>query len=264
MADSSTTSDKSTTSTTISDIIITGISNICSKAGLNAHNFRLSYKSKKLYWSASCGIIGPVMFNIQYNLLEENLTNGLQMVSTIIAFTDLLTKEENRRFTENIMRAHHECRSPCYFNLTNSSVHGVGELERQSVITYIPIERSNFYGFNTYVTICVNYTFNVETGEYFWVIPDTPEVPVEIRLNHDEMTGTLMTMPDENNLRVPEYDRGTTGGYAPVYLPESVLSSPSTAARVGLERGYSTGIPVSVASQTIEDSLTPYRVVNID
>jgi hypothetical protein len=229
---------------TISDIIVTGISNICSKVGLNAKNFRLSDKSNKLYWNASCGIIGPVLFHIQYNLLEENLTKGLEMVSVIIAFTDLLTKEENRRFTENIMRAHYENRSPSYFNLSASS---------EAVVTYVPMNRGNFYGFHSYDTIYVNYTFNGETGEYSWVIPDTPEVPVEIRLNNDEMTGSP-----------PDLTRGITSAYAPVHLPDSVLSYTSTAARVGLERGFSSGIPVSVASQTIEDSLTPYRAVNIE
>lgn len=248
--------------TIINNIIITGITNICSKYGLNAKKFRLDRALNRLYWNASCGIIGAVQFHINYTLLEEDLTDGLKMVSAIIAFTDLLTKEENHRFTENIMRAHTECRSPCYFNLMSSFGSDSNERGSQSVITYVPMNRSNFYGFHSYTTIYVNFTVNPETGEYTWVIPDTPEVPVEIRLNNDEMTGTLM--PEDDILRPPEYDRGTTGGYAPVYLPESALASPSTAARVGLERGYSSGIPVSVASQAIEDSLTPYRPVNID
>ena len=235
---------------TISDIIVTGISNICNKAGLNAHNFRLNETSKKLYWNASCGIIGSVLFHIQYNILEENLTKGLQMVSAIVAFTDLLTKEDNHRFTENIMRAHRENRSPCYFHLSSSS---------DVIITYVPVNDPNFYGFNTYDTIRVNYTFNSETGEYSWVIPDTPQVPVEIRLNNDEMTGTMFTP-----YRPLELTRDITSGYSAVQLPETDLMYESTAVRLGMTRGLSSGIPVSVASQEIEDTLTPYRAVNID
>jgi len=233
-----------------SDIIISGISNICSKAGLNAEKFRLNRSSNKLCWNAECGIIGKVKFNIQYSLLEENLTEGLKMVSTIIAFTDLLTKEENRRFTENIMRAHMEYRSPCYFRICYPpSSNTLASEPEQSVATYVPLEMGNFYGLHTYLTIYVNYTFNPDTGEYSWVIPDTPEVPVGIRLNHDEMTGMLMTEAD--TLNPPEFLRGAPSGYGPVHLPES--------ARVGLERGFSSGIPVNVATQIIEDSLTPYR-----
>jgi hypothetical protein len=245
------------TSLTINEIIITGISNICSKSGLNAEKFRLSPHSNKLYWNAVCGIIGKVQFNIQYDILQENLEKGLQLVSTIIAFTDLLRKEENHRFTENIMRAHNECRSPCYFNIPPSFVMEDETDSSRAVMTYIPLTRSNFYGLHSYLAIQVQYTSNPETGEYTWVIPDTPEVPVEVRLNRDEMTGMLFNPND--TLQPPEYARGITAGYAPIHLTES----PSTAQRVGLERGFSSGIPVSVATQTIEDSLTPYRAVNI-
>ncbi len=237
----------------VSEIIITAISNICSNVGLNAEKFRLSRSSNKLYWNAQCGIIGRVQFNIQYSLIEENLTEALKMISTIIAFTDLLTKEENRRFTENIMRAHTEFRSPCYFRICSPPSSNTLAFEpEQSVATYIPLEMGNFYGLHTYQTIYVNYTFDPDTGVYSWVIPDTPEIPVQISLNQDEMTGMLMTEPD--TLNPPQFLRGTPSGYGPVHLPES--------ARVGLERGFSSGIPVNVATQMIEDSLTPYRSVS--
>lgn len=223
----------------IQNIIITSISDICTKAGLNAANFMI--RRNKLYWSSSCGIIGNIQFNISYSIINENLEEGLKMVSTMIAFTDLITKEENHNFTKNIMKAHLEFRSPAYFSLMPT---------KDTMITYIPINSSNYFGLRSYYTIEINYTFNPDTGRYDWKIPDIIEIPTQVELNNDEMTGTE---PNLNNINIPpSFERGITAGYRAV----SISGDTETLSPIGLGRSYSEGVPITITTKQILRSLS--------
>lgn len=199
--------------------IVQSIQQVCEKYSLNCSNICNSYDTVR--WSSVIEPLGGrVQFLIPFRYFESSLENGIENVSILVAFADLISKEENKGMAENMIRAK-RIGAPYYYTARPID---------KAVRMFLPPISS--LSVNTYSTLDISYTRDDTTGEYTWTIPDTESLYRQI-MNDSPVLDVLE--PDSVHLRI-----------------EREIS-----AYTGLENRQSSGIPVMEATQSARELSIP-------
>jgi hypothetical protein len=139
------------------DAIVRSIQEVSSAKGLNAENIRKRHD--RIVWTSRLGILGSVKYTVPLREFERSLEKGMRYVSILIAFADLITKEENKGMIDNIKEA-----------------------GRRGARTYYSIVPTNEPFVNMTIPLGTGYTTmkvqyeEREDGEYEWTIPEYAEL----------------------------------------------------------------------------------------
>jgi hypothetical protein len=145
----------------VNEAIVKSIQEVCQKYSLNCSN--ISNSNGVLQWKSTIAPFGgKVRFQVPFHHFESALEHGMQHVSVLVAFADLIAKDENKGMVENMLRAW-RMGAPYYYT-TMSNNH--------SVRMFLPSSRPSVC-MSLISTLDISYTRDDATGDYIWTIPDS-------------------------------------------------------------------------------------------
>lgn len=188
----------------LENAIVRSITEICEEKGLNATNFVNDGES--IRWDSTLGILGQTQYRVQFSKFKESLESGMRNVSILIAFAELITKEENKGMIDNIKEANNRG-AQTYFYMSS--------FKKNTMKMSVPMaDRSR--GFST---IPIKYT-QIEDGKYEWTIPESVELYSSM-CNEEDLKNT--TRGDLSRI-ISDYvglERGASDGVPVLYATQS-------------------------------------------
>lgn len=191
----------------IEDAIVRSVAETCKEKNLHATN--IVNDGENIRWSSTLGILGTVHYYVSFSRFQENLECGMRVVSILIAFADLITKERNKGMIDNIKEATNRG-SRTYFYISSS--------DTDTIKMFIPTADSS----RGFTSVPIKFTQS-EDGEYVWTIPESAELFVSLN-NHEGIGG--MT-PAERSRAISDYaglEQRTSSGVSILYTTQNVRS----------------------------------------
>ena len=172
----------------VNDAIVRSIVEICEEKQLNATNF--VNNDGRICWTSDLGILGKVKYHGLFTEFRESLENGLQSVSILIAFADLITQESNKGMIDNINVAK---------NRGAKTLFAMSSPDSNIMRMCVPKATNNW----DYTTVPIRFT-KTGDGEYEWGIPESAELYSSI-YNDGGSQAVEGMVPEELSRVISEY-----------------------------------------------------------
>lgn len=167
------------TSVPLEHAIVQSIQEISEKYSLNCSNIRTEFE--KIVWNSDIESLGGIVqFSIPRAPFEKSLEEGMENVSILVAFAELISKDENQGMSTNMKRAR-QLGAPYYY--TVNPTHTVVQI-------YLP--SNSYLALEPFKTLNISFTRDDTTGEYTWTIPDLEEVYCDISGSIPDFTSVDM------------------------------------------------------------------------
>lgn len=144
----------------LQDAIVRAISEFTDEKGLKISSIKR--EGINICWNSQLGALGLSIYRVPFSSFEKNIEDGMRYVSILIAFTELITKIENKGMIDNIVEAKRRG-SRTYFQLST-------EVDN-TMDMYVPKPSSSYE-----CTVIPIHFDEISDGEYKWDIPNNAEV----------------------------------------------------------------------------------------
>ena len=144
----------------LQDAIVRAISEFTDDKGLKISNIKR--EGINICWNSQLGALGSSIYRVPFSSFEKSIEDGMRYVSILIAFTELITKIENKGMIDNIVEAKRRG-SRTYFQLST-------EVDNMMNM-YVPKLASSYE-----CTVIPIHFDEISDGEYKWDIPNNAEV----------------------------------------------------------------------------------------